>query len=121
MRAFIVHLCRGRIFLVAVIATLLSCSTQHHPQPSPLSPDEEYLIDAYLSVRHAGSFYPYQPAIADSLLGHLAGTVDTVRVARTIASINATPDRWSYILQIIEDRLSGRDSTKQSSSKTPRR
>ncbi len=112
MRPIILRLCRRRVFVAAIVATLLSCGTRQHPQPSPLSPDEQYLVDAYISVRRAGSYYPYQRTIADSLLTMLSGSVDTVRVARTIASLNATPERWSFVLQVIEDRLSGRsDST----------
>jgi hypothetical protein len=79
-----------------------------------LSSDELYLIDSYLSVRHAGSFHPYQRAVADSLLDRLAGEVDTLRVARTISALNATPERWALVLKTIEDRLTGRDSTSAS-------
>jgi hypothetical protein len=116
VRPIILRLCRRRVFVAALIATLLSCGTRQHPQPSPLSPDEQYLVDAYIHVRRAGSYYPYQRTIADSLLTMLAGSVDTVRVARTIASLNATPERWSFVLQVIENRLSGHDSTETSES-----
>ena len=79
-----------------------------------MSTDELYLVDAYLSIRHAGSFHTYQRAVADSLLDSLAGEVDTLRVARIISTLNATPERWAVVLQTIEDRLSGRDSTRTS-------
>lgn len=97
-----------------LIAALLSCGQKESRQPSPLSTDELYLIDAYLMVRRAGSFHPHQRAVADSLLDALAAEVDTMRVARTIAALNATPERWSLVLKTIEDRLSGRDSTETS-------
>lgn len=99
-----------------LIAALLSCGQKGSRQPSPLSPDELYLIDAYLDVRRAGAFHPYQRAVADSLLDSLAGQVDTLRVARTISALNATPERWALVLKTIEDRLSGRDSTAASES-----
>jgi hypothetical protein len=101
-----------RLSITAVlVAALLACGQKESAPPSPLSADELYLIDAYLSVRRAGSFHPYQRAVADSLLDSLAARVDTVRVARTIAALNATPERWAMVFQTIEDRLTGRDST----------
>jgi hypothetical protein len=97
-----------------IIAALLSCGRKESRQPSPLSTDELYLVDAYLKVRTAGAFYPNQPHVADSLLARLAGEVDTLRVERTITALNATPERWAFILQTIEDRVSTRDSTSAS-------
>jgi hypothetical protein len=37
-----------------------------------------------------------------------------LRVERTITALNATPERWAFILQTIEDRVSTRDSTSAS-------
>ncbi len=95
------------LFLLA----LLSCGRKQEPQPSPLSADEKYLVDAYLSVRRTGAMHTYQRDLADRLLDSLAAEIDTVRVARTIAALNATPERWSFIFRTIEDRLAKRDST----------
>ncbi len=95
----------------------MSCGQKQNREPSPLSTDELYLVDSYLRVRRAGAFHPYQRAIADSLLDSLATEVDTLRIARIITKLNATPERWAVVLQTIEDRLSGRDST--AASETP--
>lgn len=89
----------------------MSCGRKENPGPSPLSGDELYLVDAYLKVRRAGALYPHQREIANRILDSLATEVDTLRVARTVASLNATPERWAFVFQTIEDRLSGRDST----------
>jgi hypothetical protein len=99
--------------LVAALlwAALLSCGQKESRQPSPLSSDELYLVDAYISVRRAGSLHTFQREVSEHLLDSLATRVDTLRVARTIAALNATPERWSLVFRTIEDRLSGRDST----------
>lgn len=114
MRPFIFRLPRRSIVAAAIVATLLSCGTKNRPQPAPLNADERYLVDAYIQVRRAGAHHAFRRALSDSLLDRLAGTVDTVRVARTIASLNATPERWELVMRTIEDRLSGRDSTEAS-------
>jgi hypothetical protein len=106
----------GRRLILVAFALSLSCSTKNHREEAPLSADELYLVDAYVRVRTAGSFYPYQKPAADSLLTMLSGTVDTVRVARTIAELNATPERWAQIVETIENRITGRDSTSASES-----
>ncbi|MDH4036562.1 MAG: hypothetical protein OEX18_02870 [Candidatus Krumholzibacteria bacterium] len=101
-----------RLSVTAVlVAALLSCGQKESRQPSPLSSDELYLVEAYISVRRAGSLHTFQRDIAERLLDSLATEVDTLRVARTISALNATPERWSMVFQTIEDRLSGRDST----------
>lgn len=94
-----------------LLAALLSCGRKESPEPSPLSGDERYLIDAYLRVRRAGALHTYQRPMADRILDSLASDIDTLRVARTIAALNATPERWAFVFKTIEDRLSTRDST----------
>ena len=94
-----------RFLAAAFIATIICCSAEEKSPDAGLSPDERYLVDAYVRVRRAGAFYPYQREIADSMLAHLAGVVDTVRVARTISSLNATPERWAFIFKSIEEAL----------------
>jgi hypothetical protein len=89
-----------------LIAVALACATKDEPtDAAALSQDEEYLVDAYVLVRRAGAFFPHQRVIADSLLDHLATSVDTLRVARTIAALNANPERWTVIFSAIESRL----------------
>jgi hypothetical protein len=100
----------------ALIALILSCGAENQPPPSSLSPDELYLVDAYVRVRRAGAIFTTQRAIGDSLLAELAGDVDTLRVARTVASLNARPERWVFVLENIERRLTKPDSTAPSES-----
>lgn len=106
MRPIIPRTRRRIIVAGALIALVLSCGAEKKAPPLPLSPDELYLVDAYVRVRRASALYPYQRGVADSLLTRLAGTVDTVRVARTIAGLNANPERWTLVFQSIEKRLS---------------
>lgn len=94
-----------RVFAAVLVATVICCSAEENPSSTALSPDERYLVDAYVRVRRAGALLPHQPEAADSVLAHLAGEVDTVRVARAIASLNATPERWGFIFERIEAAL----------------
>lgn len=87
------------------VTILVACGSREPAQPESLSPDESYLVDAYVRVRHASGFYPYQREIGDSLFTRLAGEIDTVRVARTVAALNATPERWNIVFERIEERL----------------
>lgn len=100
----------------ALIALILSCGAEKKPPPSPLSPDEIYLVDAYVRVRRAGSLFSYQRAVGDSLLANLAGEVDTLRVARTIASLNANPERWVVVFETIEHELTSSPASANSES-----
>lgn len=67
--------------------------------------DELYLIEAYVDVKRARSYYPYQQTIADSLFAGLEASIDTVRVARAIAALNTDPDRWAAVFREIEEQL----------------
>lgn len=93
------------LVVAAVLVLIAACHTKDKPQNPALSPDEKYLVESYVRVRRAGSMFPYQRVLADSLLDRLAGEVDTVRVARTTAALNANPERWTVIFQSIEDRM----------------
>jgi len=96
-----------RIFVAAaLIIAIQACGGSGPEAPLPLSADERYLVDAYVRVRKASALYPYQRPVADSLLAGLAGEVDTLRVARTIAALNTDPARWSLVLETIEKTLS---------------
>lgn len=77
------------------------------------TPDELYFIQAYVDVRRARAYYPYQPAVGDSVFAGLSASVDTVRVARVIAALNRDPDRWAAVYKEIEERL--RNIAKQKS------
>jgi len=88
-----------------LVATVICCGSEKKPSNAALSPDERYLVDAYVRVRRAGALLGVQHHVADSLLTRLSGQVDTLRVSRTIAALNASPERWTVILQKIEDSL----------------
>lgn len=108
-----------RPFVVAAVLVLLAaCHTKEKPQNPALTPDEKYLVESYVRVRRAGAMFPYQRALADSLLDRLAGEVDTVRVARTTAALNANPERWSLIFQSIEDRMGQARAQRSESTRT---
>jgi hypothetical protein len=94
------------VFAAVLVATVICCGAGKKSPDTTLSPDERYLVDAYVRVRRAGALLPVQPQVGDSILARMAGEVDTVRVARTIAALNATPERWTFILQKIEESLS---------------
>jgi hypothetical protein len=100
----------------AVIATIVCCGTEDKAPTAALSPDERYLVDAYVRVRRAGALYPYQREVADSLLADLSGVVDTVRVARVITGLNASPERWTLIFQTIEEELGAKSGAQPSES-----
>ena len=99
-----------------VNATVICCGSEEKPSNTALSPDERYLVDAYVRVRRTSALLPVQPEVADSLLTRLAGQVDTLRVARAIASLNARPERWSFILQKIEESLGNSGSARSEST-----
>ena len=67
--------------------------------------DELYLIEEYTKVRRAGSYYPGQPLLADSLLTELAAEVDSARIARTVSTLSNSPERWPPLFEEIEKRL----------------
>ena len=93
------------MFAAVLVATVICCGSEKKPANTALSPDERYLVDAYVRVRRAGALLPVQHEVGDSLLTRLSGEVDTVRVSRAIATLNATPERWSFILRKIQDEL----------------
>ena len=93
------------MFAAVLVATVICCGAEENPSSTTLSSDERYLVDAYVRVRRAGAMHRVQPEAGDSVLAHLAGQVDTVRVARAVAALNATPERWSFIFQKIEEAL----------------
>jgi hypothetical protein len=105
------------VFAAVLVATVICCGSEKKPSNTALSPDERYLVDAYVRVRRAGALLPVQHEVADSLLTRLSGEVDTVRVARTIATLNATPERWSFILEKIEQSLGERGTARSESAR----
>ena len=108
------------MFAAVLVATVICCGSEKKPSEPALSPDEKYLVDAYVRVRRAGALLPVQREVADSLLERLGGgEVDTLRVARAIAAINATPERWPFIIQKIAESL-GNNPTSTAPSESAR-
>ena len=93
--------------LIAVVGcAIIACDRKSNKlEFQEFTADESYLIDTYVEVKRAGSFHPYQEAIAESLFAGLTSSVDTVRVARTISALNEHPDRWVDVYEEIEERL----------------
>jgi hypothetical protein len=106
------------LVVAAVLVFLAACHAKEKPLNPALSPDENYLVESYIRVRRAGALFPYQRVLADSLLDRLAGEVDTVRVARTTAALNANPERWTLIFQTIEDRMGNPHAQPSESTRT---
>lgn len=107
-----------RVFASVLVATVICCGAEEKPSNTTLSSDESYLVDAYVRVRLAGAMLPNQPEAGDSVLAHLAGEVDTVRVARAVAALNATPERWSFIFQKIEEALGTSSGARSESTRS---
>ena len=105
-----------RVFAAVLVATVICCGGEEKSSNPTLSSDEQYLVDAYVRVRRAGAMFQVQPQAGDSVLAYLAGDVDTVRVARTVASLNATPERWPLIFQKIEESLAPSSSAPSEST-----
>jgi hypothetical protein len=104
-RPIVPHVKLRLLVAAAVLVLFACCNAKEKPVAAALSPDENYLVDAYVRVRRAGAMFPYQRVLADSLLDRLAGEVDTMRVARTAAALNTDPERWALIFQTIEERM----------------
>ena len=107
-----------RLLVVPAVLILFACCSAEEKPDVTLSADESYLVDSYVRVRRAGMMFPYQRALADSILGRLAGEIDTVRVARTTAALNTDPERWSLIFQTIEARMTETSSAPSESTRT---
>jgi len=107
------------VFAAVLVATVICCGSEKKPADTALSPDEKYLVDAYVRVRRAGALLTVQREVADSLLNRLGGEVDTLRVARAVAALNATPERWPFIIQKIEESL-GNNPTSTARSESAR-
>lgn len=116
VRPIVPHVKLRPLVFALALALFAACSAKEEPVETALSPDETYLVESYVRVRRAGALFPYQRVLADSLLDRLAGEIDTVRVARTTATLNANPERWTLIFQTIEARMS--ESSVQPSEST---
>lgn len=99
-----------RIFPAAAIlvALALSGSCGRSTDPSdhqPLTPDEQYLVDAYVDITTARSIHRKEPLMADSLFALIDSTVDAGVISNTIDLLNSNPDRWIVVFSAIEKAL----------------
>jgi hypothetical protein len=100
-----------RVLLGCIAASFLvclaTCSRNEGTDTASreLSEDELYLIEAYANIKHARSYYPLKPAIAESLFVVLDSTIDSLRIAITIRALNEEPDRWEMIFEQLERTL----------------
>ena len=70
-----------------------------------MSDDERYLVDAYVDIIRTSDQYPRDPAAAESLFTVLDSTIDSVRIANTIRTVDLEPERWAIIFEVIENEL----------------
>ena len=102
-----------RILLSCLAAALIfasgSCDREDGDGTDPLSlsEDEIYLIDTYVDIKRARSYYPHNTVVAESLFTVLDSTIDSDRIAKAIRDLNQTPDRWVVIFGKIEQNLRG--------------
>ncbi len=99
-----------RLCLIVSLGLVVVCSSycttpDNETSIAELSPDETYLVDAYVQVAVARDAYSISPLKSDSLFAALESTIDTLRIANTIRDLNRDPDRWLLVYQFIERRL----------------
>jgi hypothetical protein len=70
-----------------------------------LSPDEAYLVGAYVRIAEANDVRNVSYARSESLFSVLDSTIDTTRVSNTIRQLNSNPDRWILVFRSIEKAL----------------
>lgn len=97
------------MYCLAAAVTIASCGRQEadRADSQELSKDEIYLIDAYVEILRARSYYPHKPAVADSFFAVLDSTIDSGRIANIIRDVNQEPERWVVIFEEIERKLLG--------------
>jgi len=94
-----------RAAMALAIGIVLSCGSKDTPAPVQFTDDENYLIDAYVRVKRAGSYTIERPTLAESLYVYLGAVTDSVRIAQAVVTLNAAPDRWLDVFQEIENRM----------------
>jgi len=98
-----------RIFCVLLFAVMVSASgcrkNDDEPKLVVFNTDETFLIDTYVRIKRARSHYPDHPEVAESLFAIIETNADSVRVARALAAINNTPERWKLVFEEIETQL----------------
>jgi hypothetical protein len=116
-----------RILLICLAAAFTlatsSCDRNEGNQQDTraFSADERYLIEAYLDIKNARSYYPRSPAVAESLFTVLDSTIDSVRIANTIQKVNQVPERWALIFEEIEQQIRERSQLPEARKPKSRR
>ena len=97
----------GRISCVIAVVLLSSYCTapDNQTKVSDLSPEERYLVDAYVRVAQARDLHAVSYLKSESLFTMLDSTIDTTSIANTIWTLNGTPDRWLAVFESIERDL----------------
>ena len=97
----------ARVLGVIVLVLMSSYCTRPENQTkiAELTADEAYLIHAYVEVAKARDLRSVSYFRAESLFTFLDSTIDTTRIANTIAELNRDPDRWLLIFSSIERDL----------------
>lgn len=98
----------GPVALVVVLTILSSyCTNPESQTPNDdLSADEAYLVETYALIDRARDARSVNDLKSDSLFAVLDSTIDTLRIANTIRSLDEDPDRWILIFRAIEQKLS---------------
>lgn len=93
-----------RIGLVAVLVFVSSYCTQNGKETEnvELSPDETYLVDAYVRIAAARDLHAVTYEQSESLFAVLDSTIDTTRISNAIRALNADPGRWVFVFRSIE-------------------
>ena len=92
-----------KIGLVAVLVFASSYCTHKGKETENvnLSPDEAYLVDAYVRITGARDLHTVSYAKSESLFVELDSTVDTTRIFSTIRALNSNPERWLLVFRSI--------------------
>jgi hypothetical protein len=95
-----------RLVCVLALAFVTSYCTPGDNQTEimELSGDETYLVESYIKAREARDLYSVNDLQSDSLFAVLDSTLDTLRIANTIRTLNQTPDRWVLVFRSIEEK-----------------
>jgi hypothetical protein len=104
---------------IGVVAALISVSSYcthggNETTNAQLSPDEAYLVDAYVRIAEAKDVSNVSYAKSESLFAALDSTIDTTRVSNTIRKLNSDPDRWIAVFRGIEHAMGSQRGERES-------
>jgi hypothetical protein len=70
-----------------------------------LTEDERYLVSVYVQLAYARDTHYVNALKSESLFAAVDSTIDSLRIANTIRTVNEEPDRWILIFESIEREL----------------